>query len=604
MLQAPSVWGQRVMHLLGLATLICYIVLLGCIHRTFPGVLRVRKVLSSRAARFWSYWRIKEEKDPYKCLVRQTCQAKRLRMIKKCSHIVHVPVAGVLFEVIQSSVDGLWADNWQSSGGQVRDWSFLHSIWVILVCLRFQVVDVSAPLSRFIDLVCVAEVLVIVAEIFLVSHELLLWVFTEMLIRQLFLILLFRRPAFAVLGNSIIFVSWVYVERVSDHRDDGDSSHAVGGPTKETFLLISFLVAGFLIAMSFLLKTLIEEEVLTAFAAWSARSSESTIQALLSAMCDAVVHLDPDLKIREHAPKLASLLVRSSCNGSLKGRTITSLMRDEDADRFRRHLRLSGETQQEMGYSISEASSNQPPGIANSLQVTFKDSQAFDVTVQVFTTSFVNICGVLGHMAVICQLSEGENLRGSTGSGSADTFGFISGPLHPFRPVRTERRLHTISLDSGFSAVPGGLELPMANPHAELPKVSVTFDAFADAFRIISCSASFNFLSGLAIEGLNLLDWMTQKSDFSMWVQEQVNAWLNESTDIGLGNEKFGIFDMLTPLSLRNMSEIRATWVLVPVPDSTENNASFPVTALLTQLQGRPLETTRLRQRGVQNFRL
>eukprot|EP00928_Gymnodinium_smaydae_P090561 TRINITY_DN74348_c0_g1_i1.p1 TRINITY_DN74348_c0_g1~~TRINITY_DN74348_c0_g1_i1.p1 ORF type:complete len:668 (-),score=94.56 TRINITY_DN74348_c0_g1_i1:41-2044(-) len=76
-----------------------------------------------------------------------------------------------------------------------------------------------------------------------------------------------------------------------------------------------------------------EAEARATLSGTQASEGKATADALLSVMCDAVVHVDSDFRISEPAPKLAALLLNPSVK--LEGRPMLDMMTCEDAGRFR-----------------------------------------------------------------------------------------------------------------------------------------------------------------------------------------------------------------------------------------------------------------------------
>eukprot|EP00931_Biecheleriopsis_adriatica_P106053 TRINITY_DN80564_c0_g1_i1.p1 TRINITY_DN80564_c0_g1~~TRINITY_DN80564_c0_g1_i1.p1 ORF type:complete len:739 (-),score=108.79 TRINITY_DN80564_c0_g1_i1:194-2410(-) len=133
--------------------------------------------------------------------------------------------------------------------------------------------------------------------------------------------------------------------------------------------------------------------------------SEITVRRLLSALCDAVVTLGPNLQIAEKAPKLANLLrqrQQAPRNQSLKGTNFLKFMTDPEKERFLRFVNSAKDWK----------GSEEDPEPAEALNIQLHDSGGVGVQVQLFHSLFRYRDNKVGHLIGIREAAEQtETLR-------------------------------------------------------------------------------------------------------------------------------------------------------------------------------------------------
>ncbi|CAE8619393.1 unnamed protein product, partial [Polarella glacialis] len=123
----------------------------------------------------------------------------------------------------------------------------------------------------------------------------------------------------------------------------------------------------------------------------------ATKASLLSALCDAVVTLGPDLQIVEKAPKLANLLCQKpeetkaqGMSPSLQGSNFLDFISQTDKERFMLFI-----------YQIpveASSASRAEPAPAEALNVQMQGGSSISIQVQLFHSSFLEPDGKVGHL--------------------------------------------------------------------------------------------------------------------------------------------------------------------------------------------------------------
>lgn len=129
--------------------------------------------------------------------------------------------------------------------------------------------------------------------------------------------------------------------------------------------------------------------------------TDVTVSSLLSALCDAVVTLDPDLRISNRAVKLANLL-QQGCR-ILEGSPFVGLMVENDQARFRSFLARAPET----------ADSCNEPAPAQALNVSLRNTNGAGVQVQLFHSHFQDDNNQVSHLLGILEVGEASGRQAS-----------------------------------------------------------------------------------------------------------------------------------------------------------------------------------------------
>lgn len=183
-----------------------------------------------------------------------------------------------------------------------------------------------------------------------------------------------------------------------------------------------------------------------------ASQGRTAVDAVLSALCDAVVHVDEGCRIVEPAPKLAGLLLREPQVGSLQGSSLVDLVMEEDRPNFASY--------------IGREALHQEATVAPALHVRLQDARGHGVLVQLLHGRCVEVDGSCGHLLGIRDLNCDSPDRGEGGfevrqvshnssDGSMSQLSTISGVSSLFAAVAAspvQRQMSRCQVD--FAAVP------------------------------------------------------------------------------------------------------------------------------------------------------
>eukprot|EP00929_Paragymnodinium_shiwhaense_P116970 TRINITY_DN8704_c0_g3_i2.p1 TRINITY_DN8704_c0_g3~~TRINITY_DN8704_c0_g3_i2.p1 ORF type:complete len:783 (+),score=188.51 TRINITY_DN8704_c0_g3_i2:110-2458(+) len=291
-------------------------------------------------------------------------------------------------------------------------------------------------------------------------------------------------------------------------------------------------------------------------------------QSLLSALCDAVVTLGPDLAIAHPTPKLNALLLRNST--SMEGTSFLSLIAPDDRERFQQFV---------ASFSSSLLCNptdghKHPSEPAQAITVHFLDGFQSRVQVQLFHTCLADAGHSMVHLLGVCEIGDFFRHQQSGGDAPRDRLADLSGlpkvdKLSSFsRSTSQDSMLDRsseadalISLgDEQRPATRAGqiqksiLEMPKMSRDGDMDDsrsvmsatlsedarsedfvplvrnaskdgeedVAVWFDALS--FEILKCTTPFSFLSGPIPSGSALTDWLVHADELVSAVQQQVNA--------------------------------------------------------------------------------
>eukprot|EP00747_Dinoflagellata_sp_TGD_P196094 gnl/TRDRNA2_/TRDRNA2_65759_c0_seq1.p1 gnl/TRDRNA2_/TRDRNA2_65759_c0~~gnl/TRDRNA2_/TRDRNA2_65759_c0_seq1.p1 ORF type:complete len:588 (+),score=75.99 gnl/TRDRNA2_/TRDRNA2_65759_c0_seq1:60-1823(+) len=298
---------------------------------------------------------------------------------------------------------------------------------------------------------------------------------------------------------------------------------------REMFAFI--IVVGTTYLSDFWLRT----EAVLALELGSSKKSEAMVQMLVSGLCDAVVHLGPDLHISMSAPKLASMLLRDASGSSLLGCSFPDLMTAEDAETFRQQFEEGN-----------------PEDHTRCVNVHLRDVVGTLVRVKLFCCSFHGFGdNTSGHILGICELCTDSAPRASEEE------------LHIRVAGSTGVDCDIPSASSGSTSDGSGLDvaMPLRRDGKVQQDLAVAFEVPSVGFWITECTVPFVFWSGTEPGGLSLLDWVVEKDHFSDWVQESANIFINDLTRMPVSSAS-SKFTFRFPLGVKLGLEFRVLAVL------------------------------------------
>jgi len=284
-----------------------------------------------------------------------------------------------------------------------------------------------------------------------------------------------------------------------------------------------FLSLLLLLLMAWIFHTWAYAEARATLEAKNLRRSEATMHRLLSAMCDAVVHLGPDYLIRYPAPQLEVLLLKSRTRASLQGTLLTDLFVDEsERDRFH-HFLLSSQTHGPIGPGqelTADHAVDSAPAVQENPACTFhshmRDASDTKVSVQIFHGSYLDIDEQVCHVVGIREDTEtASRLHVLEPRASADGGGGLSPLLEHYAMPMKEAETDGSSLSASEAA----------------GEAAVWVDTSTPMYKVVRCTAGFSELCGPWTEGIELLKWIKGKEQcrmFQVWAEECFNSHMHD----------------------------------------------------------------------------
>jgi len=288
--------------------------------------------------------------------------------------------------------------------------------------------------------------------------------------------------------------------------------------------------------------------------------SEATMHRLLSAMCDAVLHLGPDCIIRYPVPKLEVLLLKSRTQASLQGTTFTDLLDGTERDRFSHFL---------------SSASNEPPrgeladqeNVACVFHSHLKDASNRKVPIQIFHGSYLNlseqICHIIGIREDQDTISHVQSLEPHTP---------VNGSLSPLMEHSTLPMREALSDSSSASASESAGE------------VTAWVDMSTPVYKVVKCTAGFSALCASSNEPMELLQWFSdrKREEFVEWAQESFNHIYNanETNTYGFKTEIKLMPPHLRRFKLNILATVELVDIEVEMPGNDDSDSSQPVVVM------------------------
>jgi len=195
-----------------------------------------------------------------------------------------------------------------------------------------------------------------------------------------------------------------------------------------------------------------------------ATESQRTVTELLSLVCDAVVTLNDDLRIKEPSPALSALLLRNTTQG-LCGVEFQELICDDHDNEFEAYMAQCSQAQ--------------------CLHARLRDANGTRVQVQLFHRRLRGLGGNISHVLGIREEGDRDHARQQP-----DVL-FDTSP-----PPTLERQISpgsALSLSSGSSD--------------DLDEIAFTVDAATPRLTLLECTPSFTALIGPVLHA-EVLDWV------------------------------------------------------------------------------------------------
>lgn len=297
-----------------------------------------------------------------------------------------------------------------------------------------------------------------------------------------------------------------------------DTAFVTLTPSVQFYFIRECVMVASITLCTWLAAAFTRAQVRAALAAMTSAQAETTAHRLLSAMCDAVVKLGPDLRLLAPSPKLAALLLRPHMRDGFCGGSLLDLVCADDRESVRSHLG-GGPACGAEGLPPQR----EPPEVAPTFGARFRDANGSQVPVQLYYSRFSDChhpaCCVVGIRE--CEEAGGRAVPDCVAPG-------VARQDLPPGPTRIGAAL---SGSGSGSASPSGSALSFAVDDADVEsggEITVWVDCFTDELDILQCSPSFAALGGRSSLGVGLLPWFVDHKDFKEWVQDTVNMALSQ----------------------------------------------------------------------------
>eukprot|EP00930_Biecheleria_cincta_P022292 TRINITY_DN16292_c0_g1_i1.p1 TRINITY_DN16292_c0_g1~~TRINITY_DN16292_c0_g1_i1.p1 ORF type:complete len:565 (+),score=69.38 TRINITY_DN16292_c0_g1_i1:61-1755(+) len=282
------------------------------------------------------------------------------------------------------------------------------------------------------------------------------------------------RP-FTVFVNMICSAStmWLSLNLSATHaKHDQSGSRRSAGVTQDVVQeLFLFYCA---MTLQATVHSLISSESLATVEAKSLRQAEFTARSLLTRLCDAVVRLGPNLRLREPSQDLAALLMKEKAPDYFLGDSFVDLVEEDDREFLMQELSSSG-------------------NCVRALPVRMRDSCGNSVTMQIFHAPFLDPDDQMAHLLGLCEKSIEEGLAEE-------------------RPRNRRFEAEIRGASNLEDAANSSSITPLKIEPCPLEPGLVAAWVDASDFAVKACSPAFAAIYGMSTEKPCLLDWF-QKQD-------------------------------------------------------------------------------------------
>jgi len=396
-----------------------------------------------------------------------------------------------------------------------------------MLCLVFALVP-RLVTTRAIEFAYMAFTVFWICRIALVSHEAVpLAVFKGSLLRAIMGILVCNAGVTSVCNIAVLVARCIVLKTCTDVK--------IGTQEESLAFYIAEEIGTslFIVCMLFFFEGRVWAVSRHTLQIKASSQAEVTVRRLLSALCDAVVTLGPDLRISARAPKLANLLLQGRSTTALEGVLFLDFMACSDQDRFKQFLARAPD----------HADSRLDPEPAQALNVHLRDSSGITVQVQLFHSHFQDLSDKIGHLIGICEVGDtgGGRIEGNhtpqfnqnlpldsaqLTNTAVDSVGELSDSETSFfgdsASVICSRTLpDVIAPRIGGSPVPPSMSSrgPSRVPQRE---VSLAFDDLR--FKVMDRTSPAAVIDASLMDKESLQQWVAEWSSCKHWMQDFVNA--------------------------------------------------------------------------------
>lgn len=547
--------------LLCYVSLFCYVVFLGC-HLKGKGE---RKAAWKAASRLLTACRPSNPGEWNRSLdlkVRESVERERVRCVRKYANpLVHLTALYILGCGLLQLVVGRCTPIVQDGQMSFRAAEEIQAVAWFMVCLVFALVP-RLVTTRAIEFAYMAFTVFWICRIALVSHEAVpLAVFKGSLLRAIMGILVCNAGVTSVC-NIVVMVAHCIVLKTCTDVKIGTREESLA-----FYIAEEIYTSLFIVCMLFFFEGRVWAVSRHTLQIKASSQAEVTVRRLLSALCDAVVTLGPDLRISARAPKLANLLLQGRSTTALEGVLFLDFMACSDQDRFKQFLARAPD----------HADSRLDPEPAQALNVHLRDSSGITVQVQLFHSHFMDLSDKIGHLIGICEVGDtgGRRIEGNhtlefnqnlpldsaqVTNTAVDSVGELSDSETSFfgesASVICSRPLpDVIAPRIGGSPVPPsmGSRGPSRVPQRE---VSLAFDELH--FKVMDRTSPAAVIDASLMDKESLQQWVAEWSSCKHWMQDFVNAVLRP-VNAGTWPARAG-----PPTSLSFQVSFRGTCALPP----------------------------------------
>eukprot|EP00747_Dinoflagellata_sp_TGD_P180097 gnl/TRDRNA2_/TRDRNA2_31989_c0_seq1.p1 gnl/TRDRNA2_/TRDRNA2_31989_c0~~gnl/TRDRNA2_/TRDRNA2_31989_c0_seq1.p1 ORF type:complete len:396 (-),score=43.05 gnl/TRDRNA2_/TRDRNA2_31989_c0_seq1:23-1168(-) len=264
-------------------------------------------------------------------------------------------------------------------------------------------------------------------------------------------------------------------------------------------------------------------------------NAQRSLHKLLSALCDAVLHLGPQFEIMTPAPQLFCVLHQEgddigrteldSCR-DFQNKQLTDYIATEDCSRFYSFISSSMK-------NASCAVQQDDAGLPAALHLHLQDSTTSGsrIPVELFHVYLQDTNGHPGHLLGIREVKDWKRSASAfpthrTVSASAPLES-PHGGLHMLQAFTADAPKSSCSSASSSSSA----SQISVHERGEISDIAITFDAMSRHLSISSCEVHFSSDESSTSGLPSLLHWMPEqsRSSFRISVEEAVNELLNSS---------------------------------------------------------------------------
>lgn len=357
-------------------------------------------------------------------------------------------------------------------------------------------------------------------------------------------------------------------------------------PSLGTVVVREVMATAAILVMSKVTRSCMVAEARATLTYKASKHSEVMANTLLTALCDAVVHLDESLLISKAAPQLAALLLLQQRNKDLKGNRFLDLVENADRKQFED---LNGKVAMSLPTNRGDANL-QEIHPARLMHLHLLDANGTRVSVQLLLATCLHFDDSVNHVVGIREIGCDEGLpyrMGDLARNAAICEPIAFPGTGDFSGSQSD---YASSSESEWSEqIPFGTDLDHV-------RVTMTIDTEnSREYGIIDCVPAIPFRDAPALVGTSLVDWVrgSARKRLVDTIQSLVNDIINNSDADGKESEPvrrsdIGTLEFRPPGNHQANSKYQASCIVeavVVVDDTIDgDDGSFLVKVILTNL--------------------